>query len=393
MPNRNNPELYQTASSLAGLLTPPLRLRFYDLDVNIYADSAAYLCRLQWMYRRFQVEGPATRPPLEFVVLMRSDNPWGQPALIRNDTVWPLGTVEDGDEYLDEYLYAKILNEIVARVRSHFILHAGAVAHADQGVLLVADSFYGKTTLALELVRRGFRFLSDDIAALSRSDHQIYAFPRALELRQGTLQLTGYSPNLAQTQEWRGKLLVDIDELEPESLGATATLRYILHLQASPAPRRESGQIASILLDRMSQDFLSEVRQLPGVQVLSVERRGSTTLLKIQAPELTGALRQLEELCQAHRLLVLSIGTGTRCQPTFAIPATLRALSLSQALPDLLRHLCAGYHSAVLLDEYKGDAAQLYFELAGLVGCAHYYQLQVGPLEQMADLVCGLVLN
>ena len=58
----------------------------------------------------------------------------------------------------------------MTRVRSHLLIHAGVVSRDGQGIILVADARHGKTTLVLELVRRGFQFLSDEMADLVCND-------------------------------------------------------------------------------------------------------------------------------------------------------------------------------------------------------------------------------
>ena len=99
----------------------------------------------------------------------------------------------------------------------------------------------GKTTLVLELLRRGFSFLSDAMAALSRRDGRLDAFPRALRLRPDTLARVG-RPLPPNTRQWLGKLLVDIDDLAPGQLVASADLAHVIFLSDAPAPRRWQPQ-------------------------------------------------------------------------------------------------------------------------------------------------------
>jgi hypothetical protein len=119
----------------------------------------------------------------------------------------------DPAEPLPGYVYERILYALVGRVRSHVLVHAGAVAQRDHGIILAANAAHGKTTLVLELVRRWFRFLSDEMAALGRSDGRLHAFPRALRLRPDTLERVGMTAARAGAHAWLGKLLIDIDDL------------------------------------------------------------------------------------------------------------------------------------------------------------------------------------
>ena len=148
-------------------------------------------------------------------MLTQSDNPWGQPVMILRGQAWPL----HAPDLQQGYVYDCILSAIVASVRSHFLIHAGVVAGNGQGIVIAADSCHGKTTLVLELVRRGFKFLSDEMAALDRTNGQVHPFPRSLRIRPGTLKLAGFPEAIAGAPEWLDKLLLDIDQIQPGSLG------------------------------------------------------------------------------------------------------------------------------------------------------------------------------
>jgi hypothetical protein len=57
------------------------------------------------------------------------------------------------------------------------VFHASAVACDGRAVGFVGPSGAGKTSLALELARRGAQFLADDVLALERRDQQLLAHP------------------------------------------------------------------------------------------------------------------------------------------------------------------------------------------------------------------------
>ena len=57
------------------------------------------------------------------------------------------------------------------------VVHGSAVALGDRAIGLVADSHGGKSSLAINLVRRGAGFVADDVLALERADEQILVHP------------------------------------------------------------------------------------------------------------------------------------------------------------------------------------------------------------------------
>jgi len=145
-----------------------LKLRFFDLEANIKSDSGNFISLFTQMYRRFQVDTqlPPAQTSAEFILLTKPDNQWGKPVIILDGEVLPLSA----PSLLEGYAYESILSAIVTRVRSHLLIHAGVVSCNGQGVILVADARHGKTTLVLELIRRGFQFLSDEMADLVCND-------------------------------------------------------------------------------------------------------------------------------------------------------------------------------------------------------------------------------
>lgn len=62
-------------------------------------------------------------------------------------------------------------------------LHSGAVATRDGAVLLVGDSGAGKSTLTWSLLRRGFLYMSDELAPVGLESMCVHAYPRAISLK------------------------------------------------------------------------------------------------------------------------------------------------------------------------------------------------------------------
>lgn len=56
-------------------------------------------------------------------------------------------------------------------LRGLFAAHASVVARHDRGVLLAGDSGMGKSTLAVELLNRGWTLVSDEVSALDLDGH------------------------------------------------------------------------------------------------------------------------------------------------------------------------------------------------------------------------------
>src|SRR5258708_35147064 len=213
-------------------------LQFFDQLARIESDSPVFLDLMAAMYRHFRVTEADALGRDAWLVRYRLPAPGSgdRATLTLGDQTLRLEPGEVGEGLA----YEHTLYTLIGRVRSHFLVHSGAVARRGQGVILVADAANGKTTLVLELLRRGFSFLSDEMAALNRADGRLHAFPRALRLRPDTLARVG-RPEPPNTRHWFGKLLVDIDDLAPGQLSDSADLAHVIFLSdaadaASPPP-------------------------------------------------------------------------------------------------------------------------------------------------------------
>jgi hypothetical protein len=143
-------------------------------------------------------------------------------------------------------------------LRGHELLHAGAVA-GPNGVIAVASSTGGgKTSLVLELMRRGLPLFSDDILALRLRDDGIMAYP---------------GPGLMNVP-------AGVDDAPGQELARFHGERWTALDQAEPAPRsvdaiclleRSSG--AALALEPLDATALDLLRHSVGFDVLRARRR------------------------------------------------------------------------------------------------------------------------
>jgi hypothetical protein len=282
-------------------------------------------------------------------------------------------------------------------VRSHFLIHAGVVASNGQGIVLAADSHYGKTTLALELVRRGCKFLSDELAALGRGDRLVHPYPRSLRIRQGTLNLVGFPEAIARAKEWWGKLLLDIEEIRPGSIGQAMPISHIIILR-DPAEEREArpgeaDREIAILVDRVDETSLTSIQQIKGVTQVGLDRKQDYDVIRLHAPRSAPVVSQIDAFCLERNILVLDVINLPERYPSFKGVPRIEAISRSQAVMELLRRFQGGHQSALLREDLGGSSTRLFMELADTIESANCHQLFVGSLNEMADLVCDLVAS
>lgn len=76
--------------------------------------------------------------------------------------------------------------QAVARTDDRVLLHAAVVARDGTGVVLPAAMEAGKTTLTAALVRAGYGYLSDELAAIDPDTGLVEAYPKPLSIDAGS---------------------------------------------------------------------------------------------------------------------------------------------------------------------------------------------------------------
>ncbi len=88
-------------------------------------------------------------------------------------------------------LLEKVQDHVLHHSTSGSFVHAAAVARDGRSMLLAGKTGAGKTTLATWLVRRGFDYLTDELAWIRPSGLGVHGFARPLHLKTGARHLFG----------------------------------------------------------------------------------------------------------------------------------------------------------------------------------------------------------
>ncbi|GEM_PF-3344088 len=166
----------------------------------------------------------------------------GSDRAARRSTAYVLSATTMDEDTLVEKL---ILSPLVYFTASHgrYFLHASAVERAGQALVLAGGSFSGKTTLALLLVERGWRILSDETVAFEARGNgaRVLAYPRKVQVKDFAV---GRVPSLAARRSRLeptsfGKRLVSVDEVWPGRRADSAALGALVFLRYAPVRRAQ----------------------------------------------------------------------------------------------------------------------------------------------------------
>lgn len=129
----------------------------------------------------------ATEPIIKTDVLLElqaGENGWA--ILVNGDIQYAM---EDHSSFAD-YLRTAILDALGSRLVNWISLHAaGILDNSGEAILFAAPSGSGKSTLSIELILQGFEYLGDDTQILDLDSQQIWPFPTAANLKEGSWPL------------------------------------------------------------------------------------------------------------------------------------------------------------------------------------------------------------
>jgi hypothetical protein len=261
--------------------------RVVEIDVSVDPDGL-----LDLLYRHLLT----TRPPDARLEIDRPGGP--SAAILLTGAGGPGGAGElrralapDADPLAEAHRL--LLEQSLGRTTRAIVLHAGAVAAGDRALLILGESWAGKTTLVQALCERGFELLSDDYAPLRASDLKVLPFPRALGLRSPGV--TPQQPPL-RTRRWIDPRAMASLACAPLPVGAIAVL-------APPGPDVPPAGLRPLSTAEALAFLVAAVRN-PGEGAVGAEFNERLVALAASAPAAALARGRVSDMARAAAALL-----------------------------------------------------------------------------------------
>jgi hypothetical protein len=355
--------------------------------VVLSTDQRAILDGFDQMYGRFRSpdhEASGSPDGLRLTILFGGRGGHG-PLLIS-----PAGRQRVSRADLSPSLYFHVLSHVYARCAGP-VFHAAVAARDGRGLMVCAASGGGKTTLILDLIRRGWEFLSDELAPIGPGG-QVEPFPRALGLRAGTLALHPWLGDAAPTVDRNGtaefKALRDPGALPGVRLGQAVPLRCVVFVDPPLEPDPPEGsRTLELGFPALSAPLLERLAKLPGVLAVSPLEGRYYPTLRVTVAEGADVAESIERLAGSLGLPIVSTRWGRSAPPDYAARPVLTRLRASDGVIDWQRHLLNARPSSRLLVAHGGSGGRLLLTLGELSRGVRFHRLTVGRLHQMTELL------
>lgn len=89
------------------------------------------------------------------------------------------------------WLENELCEGAMERARGMLLIHGAAVERDGRATIIMGKSYSGKSTLAIHLIRNGFKLLSDEVILVDIDTGRLKPFPRNLLVREGALREKG----------------------------------------------------------------------------------------------------------------------------------------------------------------------------------------------------------
>jgi HprK-related kinase A len=242
------------------------RLQVGPVSFRIGSQWSAPIAALRRLYAGYPEPGGLC----DFTVRLEAERPWRQvlrPSVaIRGDFVLP----DAAPLPLAQGLLAAEMGmnlQMALGQKRFLLLHAASVEKDGRALLMTGHSGAGKSTLAALLGERGWRFMGDEFALLGLEDLRLHPFPRAVSLKNESLDLFGG---------------IDSGRLGPVLRGTPkGTIRHLRPNAEAVARMDETAPPVLILFPRFGRDLEPAVRDVGPAEAFMRLTQASTNYVAL----------------------------------------------------------------------------------------------------------------
>ena len=361
-------------------------LFLFGRHIRLYADSSEIIVRFSKVYSRFIDTNPG-EIDISFCIV-RSSAHSRAPSLIFENLLYDL---PDTDRYI-EHAELIVFRHLLEQLDDYIVLHAGVVSREGRAIVMYGQSGFGKTTLTLELLRRGYGFMSDEFCPIRLSDFLIVPFERLVGLKRSSPFYSLADPQHRVFLASEGKDFIDCADIfscspaEPCRTGIFIEICGTKDSQTCPP----GGVALDIHMCSDSTTVPDALRRLSGVTISGPLMNGSYAAYRVTASDSTTFMSSFNQIWEENSHDIFSVYPYKGEIDTYDRTPILRSVPAFEALTSLVSNIVNRSPTGRLFASHGGKTSSLVMLLGTLLKDAACYSLQPGHLAKMADLIDNL---
>lgn len=361
-------------------------LSFLDVELTIFSDNQYYIDNIRGIYNSFIVER-GEELSLICYMLDRCSICNGS-CLIIDDMLYELTQGEGFFGLAETILFQKVID----RIGKFFILHAGVVSKNGYGYIIYAPTGFGKTTLVMELVSRGYLFLSDEYCPVDISSFLIKPFPRKVGIKNSSPFKNSLNIQKSFYVSHGDKYYTDCSDMFPDCAGTDCRLKYLIMLTndvLQDSDDEKSINYELVLFDD-SRGIIEKISQYAGVKVINKDQQRFFTKYIFSMPcdkQVTGKIHAVLKLYGKY---VFFIAPVKKKKTDFNNSPEIFKINKSQAAFELLTNLVNRAPESKFFEKCEGKTVKMLLKVGEFIKDVDCYKISTGKLDEMANLINAL---
>ena len=359
---------------------------FFNCNVAIATDSRTIINDFEKMYSKFLTH-EKSKNSLGCYIIMGSTHDKSS-CVIFNNRIYPISNSDSIVFFAEVLIFKALFN----RVDDCFILHAGVISRNGKGFIIMGPSSFGKTTLTLELVSRGYKFLSDEYCSIRLNDHFIEPYPRSLGIKKDNplYSTVDLKRNVYHVRE--GKVMVECENIYPDCTGEPCKAYCLIVLKSSlqDSSLKEEERIFELALLHDDTKAIDTLCSNESIKLLYKSMEANFVLYRFSFAPTSSATKTIQDWCVGHADNILFQVVLSNDRPDFNAKPTIKVMSKFDASLEVFKNLVNRSPESRLYTKFKKQNSLILYKIGEIIGNLDCYEMQPGALKETANIIDSL---
>ena len=358
---------------------------FFNYTVAIATDSKKIIRVFEVMYSKF-LKDDQPENSLDCYII-KGQTHRNNSCVILNNELYPIAD-PDSLVFYSELLIFRVLYNYID---DYFILHAGVVSRDGKGFIIMGPSSFGKTTLVMELVSRGYKFLSDEYCSIRVNDYHVEPFPRTLGIKESSPFYNTLDRKKYFYHNNEKKISVGCDTMYPDCIGEPCKPYYLIVLKSSLNNRPlKDKKIFALSLLHDDRELIDKICTNKSIKLLDKSLDDNFIFYRFSLSPNCNSTKIIQDFCAGHDDNILSQSVLLDDRPDFNSKPTIKAMSKFDASLEFSKNLLNRSQEGKLFKRLKKQNSLMLYTIAGFINNLDCYEMEPGVLKETADIIDSL---